>query len=94
MVQETEVLEAAREVYIDALSVAEVASMMEATRLFEYANTDEHKFCVNMAHLYGCVPLKEDGSNLNNFLVTLYHYGKVQGIRAERARRKEGADHV
>lgn len=90
MVQEIEVLEAAREDYINALSVAEVAPMMEANRLFKYANTDEYKFCANMAHLYGCVPLKEDGNNLNNFLVTLYHYGKIQGIREERARRKGG----
>lgn len=83
-------LEAAREHYVSSLSVAEVAPMMEAVKLFEYADFAEAIFCMNMAKLYGCVPLKSDGNNLNDFLVTLYHYGKVQGIREERAKKKGG----
>lgn len=84
-------LEAAREHYVSSLSVAEIAPMMETVKLFEYAGFAEMTFCMNMAKLYGCVPLKSDGDNLNDFLVTLYHYGKVQGIRAERAKRKSKA---
>ena len=84
-------LEAAREHYVSSLSVAEIAPIMEAVKLFEYAGFTEMTFCMNMAKLYGCVPLKSDGNNLNDFLVTLYHYGKVQGIRAERAKRKSKA---
>lgn len=61
--------------------------MMEAVKLWEYSSWHEIRFCVNMAKLYGCRPLEADVDNFNNFLVALYHYGRVQGIRAERAKR-------
>ena len=79
--------EADRRVYIDSLPVSEVAPMMEAVKLWEYSSWHEIRFCVNMAKLYGCRPLEADVDNFNNFLVALYHYGRVQGIRAERAKR-------
>ncbi|MBS6396490.1 MAG: hypothetical protein KH452_05005 [Clostridiales bacterium] len=84
--------EKAREVYIDALSVAEVAPMLEAARLLNYSDYDELRFCSNMARMYGCKPLEGNSDNLIKFLVTLYHYGKVQGIRHERTRRKKKRD--
>lgn len=62
-----------------------MAPMLEAVKLWEHSDYTEIRFCENMARLYGCIPLDADGDNLNNFLVTLFHYGKVQGIRAERA---------
>ncbi len=79
-----------REVFCNSLAADEAAPMMEAIRLYQYSNCDELRFCGNMARLYGCIPLDNDGDNLLNFLCTLYHYGQVQGIRAERARRKGG----
>lgn len=80
-----------REIYVNSLSFSEVAPMLEAAKLFDHSELNELIFCMNMAHLYGCKPRQEDGNNLYNFLVTLYHYGKVQGIRAGRARRKSNA---
>ena len=61
----------------------------EAIRLGEYADCEEYIFCGSMANIYGCVPLQTDGDNLYKFLQTLYHYGKVQGIRQERAKKRK-----
>lgn len=79
-----------REIFIQSLSVAQVTAIMEAERLFKYSYAEELQFCVNMAKVYGCVPKEGDEENLRDFLATLYHYGIVQGIRQERARRKRG----
>lgn len=79
-----------REVFCNSLAEDEAAPMMEAVKLYAYSTCYELRFCENMARLYGCVPLDSDGDNLLTFLCTLYHYGQVQGIRAERARRKRG----
>ncbi len=79
-----------RKVFCNSLSADETASMMEAVKLFRYSDCGELRFSGNMARLYGCIPLDSDGDNLLNFLCTLYHYGRVQGIRSERARRKRG----
>ena len=78
-----------RKVYVNPLSVAEMAPILEAVKLYDYSDYSELRFCRNMARVYGCKPLEADGDNLDKFLITLYHYGKVQGIRQERARHKE-----
>ena len=83
-----EVWEQERKVYASSLSVAEVGQILEAGKLWKYSTWREIRFCKNMAEMYGCKPLDSDGDNLNNFLVTLYHYGKIQGIRQERARKR------
>lgn len=64
-------------------------AIREAIRLGEYVDYEEYRFCRRMADAYGCTPLQTDGDNLYKFLSTLYHYGKVQGIRQERARRRK-----
>lgn len=64
-------------------------AMREAISLGEYVNCEEYTFCRRMADIYGCIPLQTDGDNLYKFLSTIYHYGKVQGIRQERARRQK-----
>lgn len=64
-------------------------AIREAIRLGEYVDYEEYRFCWRMADAYGCTPLQTDGDNLHKFLSTLYHYGKVQGIRQERARRRK-----
>lgn len=80
--------------YISSLPFSKVTALMkaamEAADLSKYASYEESVFCECMMKLYGCVPLESDKSNLITFLVTLFHYGRVQGIRAERARRKRG----
>lgn len=75
---------------MQSLSVAQVAPIMEARKLYEYSEAHEIRFCKEMARVYGCVPKEGDAENLAGFLTTLYHYGRVQGIRQERARRKRG----
>ena len=77
---ETTNAEFAREVYANSLSV-------EAEKFSQYADTAEYDFCERMARIYGCVPKNGDEWNLMKFLVTLYHYGTVQGVRDERKKR-------
>jgi hypothetical protein len=60
----------------------------EAVKLGEYAVYDEAMIGANIAELYGCKPLSGDRYNFISFLGTIYHYGKVQGIRQERFKRK------
>ncbi len=72
-----------------SLPVAEAARVMEAVKLGEYATTEHLSFCMGMAHEYGCRPLESDKQNFYRFLCTIYRYGQVQGIRAERARRRK-----
>ncbi len=81
--------QAEQETFYNTLAADEAIPIMEAVRLYQYSNCGELRFCGNMARLYGCIPLDSDGDNLLNFLCTLYHYGQVQGIRAERARRRK-----
>lgn len=83
-----EILEQEREAYIRTLPRVRISSMLEAVELSKHAKKQELFFCNDMARLYGCGPLKADGDNLGNFLVTLFHYGKIQGIRQERARKR------
>ncbi len=60
----------------------------EAIKLGEWIDIDDMQFCVAIAKKYGCKPLETDIYNFCCFLTTLYNYGKVQGKRSERARRK------
>ncbi len=86
--------EQAREIYINSMPFSKVAVFMkkatEAADLFKYADIEDSLFCERMMKLYGCVPLESDKSNLITFLITLFNYGKVQGIRAERAKKRGG----
>ena len=60
----------------------------EAVRLGKYAIYDEAMIGIKIAEIYGCKPLNGDRYNFSAFLSTVYHYGKIQGIRLERAKRK------
>jgi hypothetical protein len=84
---ETTNAEFAREVYANSLSVAQIAPIIEAEKFSQYADTAEYDFCERMARIYGCVPKNGDEWNLMKFLVTIYHYGTVQGVRDERKKR-------
>ena len=48
---------------------------------------DEREFVVVMADVFGCRPIDQDGEALYHFLETIYHYGRVEGIRRERGKR-------
>ena len=65
--------------------------IMEAVKLGEWVSPDDMMFCTEIAKVYGCRPLETDAWNFCKFLCALYGYGKVQGKREERARRKRGA---
>ena len=58
----------------------------EAVKLGRNADVEEMIFCKNMADAYGCNPLSGDKDNFHAFLSTIYHYGKIQGARQERAK--------
>ena len=60
----------------------------EACRLRAFM-PDNREFVVSMADIFGCRPLKADGDALYHFLETVYNYGRVDGIRQERRRKKE-----
>ena len=66
--------------------------IMEAVKLGNWVKQDDIQFCIEIAKVYGCKPLKTDVWNFYKFLFALYGYGKVQGKREERARRKRGAN--
>ena len=72
-----------------SILAAESARIMEAVKLGEYATTEHLSFCMGMAQEYQCKPLESDKQNFYRFLCTIYRYGQVQGIRAERARRRK-----
>lgn len=61
----------------------------EAVKLGQNATLYEMHFCKNMADEYGHRPSDVDFDNFICFLSTLYHYGKIQGVREERAKRRE-----
>ena len=60
----------------------------EAVKLGKYAIYDEAMIGIKIAEIFGCKPLNGAGYKFAAFLGTVYHYGKIQGIRQERARRK------
>ncbi|MTK08440.1 MAG: hypothetical protein F8N38_15310 [Hungatella sp.] len=60
----------------------------EAVKLGQNANLEEMVFCRAMADAYGCKPLSSDKDNFNFFLSAIFHYGKIQGIRQERSKRR------
>lgn len=84
-----EIQQQEREAYIKALPQIKISAMLEAVKLSDYAEAQELSFCNDMARLYGCRPLKSDGGNFIKFLSALLHYGKVQGIRQERTKRRK-----
>lgn len=86
-----ETQEQEREAYIKALPQIKISAMLEAVKLSDYVEVQESSFCNDMARLYGCRPLKSDGGNFIKFLSALLHYGKVQGIRQERARKRKSS---
>lgn len=65
-----------------------IREVKEAVKLGRNANVEEMIFCKNMADAYGCKPLSSDKDNFNAFLSTIYHYGKIQGVRQERAKKR------
>lgn len=65
-----------------------IREVKEAVKLGRNADVEEMMFCKNMADAYGCKPLRSDKDNFNAFLSTIYHYGKIQGVRQERAKKK------
>lgn len=60
----------------------------EAIKFGQGVNLDEMMFCKNMADTYGCRPLSNDKDNFIEFLSAIYHYGKIQGVRQERSKRR------
>lgn len=64
--------------------------IMEAVKLGDWTTWDDIQFCIGMAKVYGCKPLEADVWNFYKFLFAIYNYGKVQGKREVRARRKRG----
>lgn len=65
-----------------------IREVKEAVKFGGNADVEEMLFCKNMADAYGCKPLSSDKDNFNAFLSAIYHYGKIQGIRQERAKRR------
>jgi hypothetical protein len=61
----------------------------EAVRLGEYAVYDEALIGIRIAEMYGCKPLNGDRYNFSAFLSSIYHYGKIQGIRQERIKKRK-----
>lgn len=66
----------------------------EAVRLRDYANKYDIEFCREMAEFHGFYSVSGENQNLLEFLASIFHYGRIQGIRQERCRRKGGAVHV
>ena len=62
--------------------------VLEAVHMGEYADYEEWAFCRAMADTYSCKPLEADAANFDRFLCTLFHYGKIEGKREERARKR------
>ncbi|MEY8356820.1 hypothetical protein AALB39_26200 [Lachnospiraceae bacterium 54-53] len=60
----------------------------EAVKLSQKADVDEMLFCKNMAEAYGYSSSSNE-FNYFSFLSAIYHYGKIQGVRQERAKRRE-----
>lgn len=60
----------------------------EAFKLGQYATYDEAMIGIKISEICGCKPSNKDGYKFGAFIGTVFHYGKIQGIRQERARRK------
>ncbi len=65
-----------------------IREVKEAVKLSQKADVDEMMFCKNMADTYGCKPLNNEKDDFYFFLSAIYHYGKIQGVRQERAKRR------
>jgi hypothetical protein len=63
------------------------SEVIEAVKLGQMADVNEIMFCKNIADVYGCKPLNDEKDNFYIFLSTIYHYGKIQGVRQERSKR-------
>lgn len=62
--------------------------IIEAVKLGERIDLDEITFCKEMSEVFGCKPLESDVFNFILFLGSIYHYGKIQGVRQERIKRR------
>jgi len=49
---------------------------------------DNRAFVTAIADIFCVRPLKSEGDNLYEFLEAIYNYGRIEGIRAERRRRR------
>lgn len=63
----------------------------EAVQLRDYASVHDMEFCREMADFHGCYSVRGDNKNLLEFLASIFQYGRIQGIRQERARKRKGA---
>ncbi len=61
----------------------------EAVKLARRTTCNDLLFVAGMARFYNCKPLNMERDDFLLFLSTLYHYGKVQGIRHERIKRRK-----
>jgi hypothetical protein len=62
--------------------------IIEAVRLGERMDLDEITFCKEMSDVFGCKSLEVDAFNFTLLLGSIYHYGKIQGVRQERIKRR------
>lgn len=62
---------------------------IEANDLGKHATLNDILFATKMARFYNCKPLNMERTDFLLFLSTLYHYGKIQGIRHERIKRRK-----
>ncbi|PJJ27808.1 hypothetical protein [Lacrimispora celerecrescens] len=65
-----------------------VKNVEEAVKLAKRTTCNDLLFVAGMARFYNCKPLNMERDDFLLFLSTLYHYGKIQGIRQERAKRR------
>lgn len=69
-------------------SVKIFVSPEEAVRLRPWTYSDELEWAYEMAKMYGARPLEADGLAFYNFIVDVFHAGRISGKREDRARRK------
>ncbi len=61
---------------------------IEAIELSDYHNTIEaYHFLRDVCRIYRCYPKNGDEYNFFEFLNTIFHAGRIEGVRQERARR-------
>ena len=60
----------------------------EAVRLRPQAFASELIWAAEMAKMYGAYPLDADSSSFYNFIIDVFHAGRISGKREDRARRK------
>lgn len=61
----------------------------EAVKLARRTTCNDLLFVAGMARFYNCEPLNMERIDFLLFLSTIYHYGKVQGIRQERIKKRK-----